>query len=1512
MPCFTEQRRKLTFAALCLLLALAGSSFLHAQDEAASAKVLSRVSSGDTLSWTTDVEKALAVAGTEYQPVIVVFSMPDCPWCKRLDREVLQDSLIMERLQPFVRVKVDILEDRSTAQRYGVRGVPAIRFLSSNGRISASFDGYVPAGKMEATLTGLINAEYLRTSDAEFVALLQALESDTVTAEQWPEIMLSLGDTKKRKPLEEAISALEVFPRTAFVEMLNDPRLSVRLGALEILEERSTDTDGFDPWAPDSTESQGALANLAIWSTQPVDSTATVRIASLTDQQLESYLRDLISKDSDRAQRALRLLKSAGASVANGLTRYINDETLPEGSRNKVREAQYLLAMPPLDGVEPATLANRLVFGNLDQRLKAISTLQKSGRDAAPILKDFLKEEDSMIREAAVDGLAESGDLRVAKLFSTFLENEKDENVIHSVLRGLGNISSKTGLKILVSYVKHEKEDLAIAALNSIAKLRSSRAKSEVLAALKDDRWRVRSVALETITALRSSDIDSQIVAPLLSDPDQFVRFNAVNAVKELKLDGLNDQLNRLFNEDPTMMAPVIGTYVESRMPLPASFVERVSQADPDIILQCIEEIGYRRAEYGDLLRGLSGHNDLDVACAALRSLARETTDSANLSALVSALAEDRPEKNLAILGSLTFDESAIKRAHRTFGEPNRPTIQSAAAPDRSSPALAVVDAFLNPNRATRSVKAVEVIASFLAVGNARFGDSPAVAEDSPSLAEDPFSTLLANVQKIMRTSQRPTEQLLAGRILATVGNSEACDFILERYDSIDSEWRDELASKLSNSPFDSISPLLKRLLDDPSEAVRNSTVYSAFAIAAQDKPHFASVVLDTLSEDGSRLAPQDVLVYRFGSALRSRKVVKVVRDWMITTLARDDLSREMQVLGLVALEIVWKTGDDILVQSFIESNDAYIRRAACHALGRGDQAKFLTMVAQIASDESELVRQVVPAVFIHPQSQDMNWKNILGEGIVANDIYNDARSTSFSMRSRQRKSALPEEALAAIKDLTKDTSAKVRVEAFFTLLSYQQPIDLNQFIATINEFPDRKGIANRVEDYLSENFAKLGKEFAALLPIAEQSSYGVSDLEKMRVHFGIDEEDGDAEITFRERPALDGPVEATFVKTESQSEEIMETLRERPIEVVYFHKTGCSECARVTDILSTMQEAFPMLQIQKHDIEESESKLLNETLSERFNVPERIRLVSPALFASSGYLIKDDISSVAVERLLIRSAREEPAGAGEKESPKILAVTKEDIAQAAKAVEQRYDAMTLGVVIIAGLLDGINPCAFATIIFFLSYLQVARRSPREILAVGSAFIVAVFLTYFALGLGLAKLLAGLTALEWASNALSWVFAGITLVIMALSVRDGILCLQGKMQNMSLQLPGFLKNRIRKTIRENSKNSHFVIAAFASGVVISALELACTGQVYLPTIKIMLQQGKMSAFGYLTLYNSAFVAPLIAIFILSYFGMKSDTLVRFQQKNTALVKFAMALLFLALFLFLIWGQVFAS
>ena len=227
-----------------------------------------------------------------------------------------------------------------------------------------------------------------------------------------------------------------------------------------------------------------------------------------------------------------------------------------------------------------------------------------------------------------------------------------------------------------------------------------------------------------------------------------------------------------------------------------------------------------------------------------------------------------------------------------------------------------------------------------------------------------------------------------------------------------------------------------------------------------------------------------------------------------------------------------------------------------------------------------------------------------------------------------------------------------------------------------------------------------------------------------------------------------------------------------------------------------------------------------------------------------------------------------------------------------------------------AGLLDGINPCAFATIIFLLSYLQVARRSPKEILMVGIAFIAAVFLAYFSIGLvfhGLVEWLSEQTGFHWIRTGMTWLFAGFALLVAILSLRDGIRASRGNLQDMTLQLPGFLKTRIRGVIRKGARSRSFVIAAFLSGIVISFLELACTGQVYAPIV-FKIQQGSLDAVRYLLFYNLAFITPLVIIFLLAYRGMTSATLIKFQEKHTATVKFATAALFLLLTLVILFGD----
>jgi len=84
--------------------------------------------------------------------------------------------------------------------------------------------------------------------------------------------------------------------------------------------------------------------------------------------------------------------------------------------------------------------------------------------------------------------------------------------------------------------------------------------------------------------------------------------------------------------------------------------------------------------------------------------------------------------------------------------------------------------------------------------------------------------------------------------------------------------------------------------------------------------------------------------------------------------------------------------------------------------------------------------------------------------------------------------------------------------------------------------------------------------------------------------------------------------------------------------------------------------------------------------------------------------------------------------------------------------------------------------------------------------------------------------------------------------------------------------------------------------------VVSFLELACTEQVYLPTILFVLSVPhlQLHAVSYLVLYNLAFVAPLIVVFVVAALGTSSSRLALLVQKHTSTVKLLTAGVFVVL------------
>lgn len=119
---------------------------------------------------------------------------------------------------------------------------------------------------------------------------------------------------------------------------------------------------------------------------------------------------------------------------------------------------------------------------------------------------------------------------------------------------------------------------------------------------------------------------------------------------------------------------------------------------------------------------------------------------------------------------------------------------------------------------------------------------------------------------------------------------------------------------------------------------------------------------------------------------------------------------------------------------------------------------------------------------------------------------------------------------------------------------------------------------------------------------------------------------------------------------------------------------------------------------------------------------------------------------------------------------------------------------------------------------------------------------------------------------------------------------------------MRLKLPLRLRRWINRVIREGAGLRAFVPVAFFTGAAISIIELACTGQVYLPTILFVLGVPELRARAalYLVLYNLVFVLPLVVVFVLAYFGTTSEQLGQFINRRAATVKLLTAGLFVLL------------
>ncbi len=231
-------------------------------------------------------------------------------------------------------------------------------------------------------------------------------------------------------------------------------------------------------------------------------------------------------------------------------------------------------------------------------------------------------------------------------------------------------------------------------------------------------------------------------------------------------------------------------------------------------------------------------------------------------------------------------------------------------------------------------------------------------------------------------------------------------------------------------------------------------------------------------------------------------------------------------------------------------------------------------------------------------------------------------------------------------------------------------------------------------------------------------------------------------------------------------------------------------------------------------------------------------------------------------------------------------------------------------VVLLAGLLDGFNPCAIAMLLLFVSLLGFSDNK-RVLILVSVTYIFALFVSYFLIGTFLLNFLIKFSAQAHVINVvINWFVAFLCLFLFFFNLYDFFMTKNEKYGKVKNQLPKWVQRYNKKIIKaftnvinddENKKGLFTVlILTFVLGITLSVTELICTGQIYLGIIYGIHYLDSVYAYIALLFYNLMFVLPLIIIAIIAIKGKGVMSTSNWIREHLHIIKLASAIFFLGI------------
>lgn len=180
-----------------------------------------------------------------------------------------------------------------------------------------------------------------------------------------------------------------------------------------------------------------------------------------------------------------------------------------------------------------------------------------------------------------------------------------------------------------------------------------------------------------------------------------------------------------------------------------------------------------------------------------------------------------------------------------------------------------------------------------------------------------------------------------------------------------------------------------------------------------------------------------------------------------------------------------------------------------------------------------------------------------------------------------------------------------------------------------------------------------------------------------------------------------------------------------------------------------------------------------------------------------------------------------------------------------------------LPLVVVAALIDSINPCAFSILLVTIAFLFSVGKQRSGVLELGSAYILGIFVVYALIGLGLLQAMHLFHTPHFMGKVGAALLVGLGLLALVQHYRPAF--------PIRFGVPKALHARIAGLMEKSS-----VPSAFGLGALVGLCEFPCTGGPYLMVIGLLHDQATYTTgLAYLFLYNALFVLPLVVILMIA-------------------------------------------